>query len=210
VGGLVFIDFSNPDHPQVEKLSYDLHGYTICVIDSGADHAGLTDDYAAIRNEMVRVAAFFGKTVLNDVEEPAFFAHIGRLRSEVGERAVLRAFHFFRENERVKAQKAALAAQDTPQFMALVKESGQSSYMYLQNVLRSVEKQELAICLAFCDKLLGRKGAFRVQGGGFAGTIEAFVPDDMLKSFQSGMEALLGKGCCHTIQLRKHGAVRLV
>ena len=212
VGGVVAIDFSG-EAPKICKLELDLQklGYCLCIIDTGADHAQLTGEYAAIPAEMKAVAAFFGQPVLSRVEEKAFYAAIPQLRRQCGDRAVLRALHFFRENLRVRKQTQALQAGDLTEFFRLVKESGRSSYMYLQNVLcpGSCAHQEMAMALAMCETLLEGQGAFRVHGGGFAGTVQAYVPLSHLEAFQGGMEAVFGPGSCHVLQLRQTGGTEL-
>ena len=209
VGGLVFIDFEDPSKPVVERLDYDFSaaGYALCIIDSGANHADLTDEYASIPEEMSQVCAFFGKKVLREIPEKDFLAALPALRLQVLDRAVLRALHFYNENKRVLAQVQALKKNDLPTFMNLVKESGRSSWMYLQNIspTGAVEYQEMAVALALCDILLQGEGAFRVHGGGFAGTVQAFVPLDRVKEFKSGIEAVLGKGSCHILSIRSEG-----
>ncbi len=213
-GGVVSIDFADKKQPVVEPIQLDLAaaGYALCIVDTGADHAGLTDEYAAIPAEMGSVARAFGKTVLREVDPAEFFAAMPRLRSELGDRALLRAIHFFAENDRAPAQAQAIKAGDMPRFLELVKESGASSYEYLQNVIcrsHKVSEQPVALALALAQHLLGGEGAFRVHGGGFAGTIQAYVPFARLDSFCTGMEALLGEGMCHIISVRPVGGVRL-
>ena len=213
VGGLVFIDFASPEAPVVERVEFDFAhcGYTLCTLDSGADHADLTDAYAAIPAEMRRVARVFGKDALRDVEEAAFYAGLRTAREAAGDRAVLRAMHFFDENRRVRQQMQALQGGNFAGFLAGVRDSGRSSWMLLQNVIPagSREHQQMALALAACEKQLAGRGACRVHGGGFAGTLLAFVPDDMLASFRSGMEAVLGAGRCHVLSIRSAGGVRL-
>ena len=213
VGSLVFIDFEDPAKPEVEKISFDLEkaGYALCIIDSGADHADLTDEYAAIPAEMKQVCRFFGKEVLRQIPEEAFFAAMPELRKTVSDRAILRAMHIYEENERVRGQVRALKNQDVDTFLELVTESGRSSWMYLQNITPAgaVVHQEVAVALALCKKLLEGKGAYRVHGGGFAGTVQAFVPLDMLDAFKNRIEAVLGKDACHVLNVREQGGVRV-
>ena len=213
VGGIITIDFADPANPVVEHLALDLAacGYALCIIDSGADHADLTDEYAAIPREMKAVAAVFGKSVLREVDEDVFFARLGEVRAAAGDRAALRAMHFFADNRRVAEQVAALRAGDFDAFLRLVNESGRSSWLYLQNVVptRATAHQELAVALALAAQLLGGRGACRVHGGGFAGTIQAFVPLDLLESFRAGMEAALGAGSCHVLSIRPEGGILL-
>ena len=212
VGGMVFIDFADPAAPVVEKIDFDFTaaGHALCIIDSGADHADLTDEYAAIPSELKRVSAFFGKEVLRDIPEAVFFAALPELRHQVPDRAILRAVHFYQENSRVQRQAQALRDGDFDAFLRLVSESGRSSWMYLQNITPAgaTEHQDVAVALALCDTLLRGRGAFRVHGGGFAGTVQAFVPLDMLNSFKTGIEHVLGEGKCHVLSIRPEGGIR--
>ena len=211
VGGMVFIDFADPECPVVEKLDFDFSaaGHALCIIDSGADHANLTHEYAAIPAEMRLVARSFGKEVLRDVPEADFLAALPKLRGTVPDRAILRAVHFFRENTRVRKQVQALRDGDFDRFLRLIRESGISSWVYLQNVTPAgeTEHQDMAVALALCDTLLQGRGACRVHGGGFAGTVQAFVPDDMLEQFRSGVDAVLGEGSCHVLSIRPEGGI---
>ena len=213
VGGLVFIDFADPQTPLVERVEFDFAhcGYTPCILDSGADHADLTDEYAAIPQEMRSVARCFGKEVLREVNEAEFYAQLKQVREQTGDRAVLRAMHFFDENRRVLEQVQALKNGDFEGFLAGVRASGRSSWMLLQNIipLGSTAHQQMALAQAVCEKLLDGRGACRVHGGGFAGTILAFVPDEMLEQFRSGAEAVLGAGSCHVLSIRQTGGTRL-
>ena len=213
VGGVITIDFADPARPVVEHLDFDLaaQGHALCIIDSGADHADLTDEYAAIPREMKAVAAVFGKDVLRDVDETDFLAQLPAVRAKAGDRAALRALHFFAENRRVTAQVDALRAGDFEAFLRLINESGRSSWLYLQNVVPTgaTAHQELALSLALAQRLLNGRGACRVHGGGFAGTIQAFVPTDMLEEFKAGMEAVLGEGSCHVLSIRPEGGILL-
>ena len=205
VGGLVFIDFNDPKTPIVEKVDYDFahSGYTLCTIDSGADHADLTDEYAAMPIEMKKVAKFFGKEVLREVDEQEFYAKIAEIRKETGDRAVLRGIHFFNENRRVQMQVRALHNDNFDAFLNYVNETGRASWMLLQNVIPCgyAEHQDMAITLALCTKLLQGRGAVRIHGGGFAGTALAFVPNDSFEQFKAGVEAVLGEGHCHLLQI---------
>ena len=213
VGGMVFIDFENPVKPVVEKLDFDFTkaGHALCIIDSGADHADLTDEYAAIPGELKEVCRFFGKEVLRDIPETDFFAALPGLRHQVPDRAILRAVHFYQENKRVQRQAQALREGDLATFLRLVSESGRSSWMYLQNITPAgaIEHQDVAVALALCDTLLQGRGAYRVHGGGFAGTVQAFVPMDMLDAFKSGIERVLGEGKCHVLSIRSQGGIRV-
>ena len=212
VGGMVFIDFADPKNPIVEKLDFEFEaaGHALCIIDCGADHANLTGEYAAIPGELKALCALFGKEVLRDIPEEAFFAKLPEIRRKVSDRAILRAIHFYQENKRVQKQAQALKANDFASFLQMVKESGRSSWMYLQNITPSGETQhqDMALALAMCDTLLAGRGAFRVHGGGFAGTVQALVPTDLLDAFQSGIEAVFGSGSCHVLSIRSQGGIR--
>ncbi len=214
VGGMVGIDFFHRDNPVITPVSFDFSacGHTLCIIDSQASHADLTDEYTAIPNELRSVCAHFGKEVLTQIPEEVFFTQLPALRKSCGDRAVLRAIHFYQENARVPKQIEALKAGDFDRFLALVKESGYSSYMYLQNVIPAgyTRHQDMAISLALCEKLLNGRGAYRVHGGGFAGTVQAFVPTDMLDSFREGIDEALGAGACHVLSIRPQGGVEAV
>ena len=211
VGNIIAIDFADPANPIVTPMAFDFAtcGYSLCVIDSGAGHEDLTDEYAAITRELKQVCRVFGKEFLRDVEEDEFYGRIAEVRKVCGDRAVLRAIHVFAENKRVAAQRKALEENDFDTFLHYVKESGSSSWRLLQNVIPSgwKEHQEVAFALALAEKLLGGRGACRVHGGGFAGTIAAFVPADMLDGFQAGVEKALGEGSCHVMNIRKEGGV---
>ncbi len=213
VGNLVAIDFADEQNPVVEKLDFDFSrsGYTLCIIDSGADHADLTDEYAAIPAELKKACAVFGKTVLREIPEAEFVKRIPEVRKAAGDRAVLRALHVYDDNRRVAAQCDALRRGDFQTFLRLVRESGESSWMYLQNVIPAgyKEHQEMAVALGLCARLLNGEGAYRVHGGGFAGTIQAFVPDRRLGDFVEKMEAVLGKGSCHCLSIRAEGGVQV-
>lgn len=214
VGNLVTIDFFDKDAPVIEPVDFDFAscGHALCIIDSQASHADLTDEYAAIPGELKAICAHFGKEVLTQIDEKDFYAQIPALRKECGDRAVLRAIHFYQENARVPQQVAALRAGDFDTFLNLVKQSGYSSYMYLQNVIPAgyKEHQDVAVSLALCEHYLQGRGAYRVHGGGFAGTVQAFVPFDLLESFRSGIDAVLGQGACHVLSIRPQGGVEMV
>ncbi len=213
VGNIITIDFADPEHPAVERLDFDFAscGYSLCILDSGADHAELTDEYAAIPHEMKQVAAVFGKNVLREVEESEFYARIAEARKACGDRAVLRAIHFFEENRRVLLQVRALQNDNFNAFLHYVTESGRSSQLYLQNVtpLGASAHQDMAFTLALAEKLLDGHGACRVHGGGFAGTALAFVPKERLQQFREGFEAVMGEGSCHVLAIRAEGGVLL-
>ena len=213
VGNLVYIDFEDPSHPVVEQIEFDFRkaGYSLCIIDSGADHAQLTDEYAAIPDELQQVCACFGKSVLREIPEMDFLGALPAIRGKVSDRAILRAIHVYQENRRGMEQASALRREDMCTFLKLVNASGRSSWMYLQNInpTGAVEHQAVALALALCDTLLMGKGAYRVHGGGFAGTVQAFVPDYLLDQFRSGIEAVLGAGSCHILNVRPQGGIRV-
>ena len=213
VGGMVFIDFADPEKPKVQKLDSDLEkfGYGLCIIDTGADHADLTDEYAAIPGELAQLCQFFGKKYLREIPKAEFVQKIPELRGKVSDRAILRAFHIYKENDRVRQLVEALRWDDIDAFLDLIKESGRSSWMYLQNITPAgaVQHQEVAVALALCETYLKGKGAYRVHGGGFAGTVQAFVPLDMLDSFKASIEAVLGKNSCHVLDIRQKGGIRV-
>lgn len=210
VGGMVFMDFADPSHPVVERLEFDFSsaGHALCIVDVGADHAGMTGEYAAVPGELKALSALYGKKVLREIPEEEFFEKLPQVRHKVPDRALLRAAHFYQENKRVRAQAEALRKNDFDTFLQLVKESGRSSWMYVQNVIPAgaVEHQDMAVALMLCDTLLQGRGAYRVHGGGFAGTVQAFVPLDMLDGFKEKMEAVLGAGSCHVLSIRKEGS----
>ena len=213
VGNLVTIDFFDKDHPVIEPVDFDFAscGHALCIIDSGADHADLTDEYAAVPGEIKAVAAYLGKEVLTEIDEAEFYAKLPQLRKACGDRAVMRCIHFYQENARVPQQVAALKTGDFEKFLGLVKQSGYSSYMYLQNVIPAGYKahQDVAVALGLAEHFLQGRGAYRVHGGGFAGTIQAFVPFDILDSFVAGMDSALGQGACHVLSIRPHGGVEM-
>ena len=213
VGGVVFIDFSDTAHPAVERLDVELqsYGYALCILDSGAGHEGLTAEYRSITDELRAVCCVFGREVLRDVPEEAFLARLPEVRAAAGDRAVNRAFHVYAENRRAQEEKRALGRGDFDRFLELVRESGRSSAMYLQNIIPtgSAAAQELMVTIALCERILEGRGAVRVHGGGFGGTAQAFVPLDMLSKFKETTEAALGQGRCHVVMIRPAGGIRL-
>ena len=214
IGGIVSIDFRDKDKPAWHAVDFDFAGagYALCIVDTGADHADLTDDYAAVPAEMKFVASFFGKEVLSEVDENEFYSNIAKIREAAGDRAVMRAIHYYTDCRRVEEQAEALERGDFDRFLRLVNSSGHSSYMYLQNVdtYRDPERQPVAIALAMARYYLGLEGARRVHGGGFAGTIQAFVPLDLLDDFKAGMDSLLGDGACRVTYIRPVGGCTLI
>ena len=213
VGGMVTIDFQDKENPVVEPVDFDFAacGHALCIIDTRASHADLTGEYAAIPNEIKKISAYFGKEVLRQIDEEDFYAAIPELRKLCGDRAVMRAIHFYQENARVPQQVAALKRGDFAAFLQMEKQSGYSSYMYLQNVIPAgyTERQDMAVALALCERLLQGQGAYRVHGGGFAGTVQAFVPMGLLESFRAGIDEVLGEGACHVLSIRPEGGVEL-
>ncbi len=213
VGGVVAIDFADPAAPVVERLALDLHaqGYALCIIDSHASHADLTGEYAAITDELKAVSRHFGKEVLRDIPEPDFYAALPQLREAAGDRAALRAMHFYAEDDRARWEAEALKAGLFQDFLTLVRQSGESSATCLQNVTPTgaVGEQALMLTIALAQRLLGELGAARVHGGGFGGTAQAFVPLEVLEEFKARMEAVLGAGSCHVVTIRPVGGVRL-
>ena len=206
VGNIITIDFADPAHPDVEPVAVDFSkaGLALCILDSCADHADLTDEYAA-------VAAVCGGEVLRDVPFDTFLAKLPECRKQCGDRAVLRAFHIYADNDRVAKQVAALREGDFDTFLSLVTESGDSSWEYLQNVISAgyKEHQEMGVTIAAAKHYLNGKGAVRVHGGGFAGTVQAFVPLEKLDAFKAEMEAILGAGKCHILSIRPEGGAVL-
>ncbi|HBE10291.1 MAG TPA: galactokinase [Lachnospiraceae bacterium] len=218
VGSLVTIDFKDPEAPVVEKVEFDMasHGYSLCITDTKADHVNLTPDYAAVPAEMKAAAAVFGKEYLREVDPAELFANISLIREKVNDRAALRALHFITENARVGQQVDALRAGDINAFLAAVKASGDSSYKYLQNVYtnKDVEHQAVSIALGVSDYVLNNGGAShgvaRVHGGGFAGTIAAFVQNDFVPEYKKTMDKTFGEGACSILQIRKYGGMKLI
>ncbi|MGN0599257.1 MAG: galactokinase [Oscillospiraceae bacterium] len=214
VGGFVYVDFQKTQYPIIVPIEFNIgkYGYTLCIVDTKGSHADLTPEYAAIPVEMKLVAAALGKTVLREADEEEFFANIAELRKKCGDRAVLRAAHFFDENRRVEKAADALKSGDIDTFLEAIKASGNSSYKFLQNVYanKSPEEQGVAVGLYTAERVLGGKGASRVHGGGFAGTIQAFVPNELLDEFVKAENAVFGKGSCHKLFIRPVGGTEIV
>lgn len=214
VGGFVTIDFKDVKTPKIKSVDFDFasSGHALCIIDTGEDHADLTDEYAAVRREMEAVASVFNKDVLREVPEEKFLADIAIVRKEVGDRAILRAIHFYNDNQRVELQVKALEEKDFDTFKALVIDSGNSSYMYNQNVHANGEttNQAVALGLALSEVILKGKGAWRVHGGGFAGTIQAFVPLDILNEYQEKMQNVFGEDCFYRLMVRPVGGTKVI
>lgn len=214
VGNLIHIDFKNNEQPLVNKIDVDFSkfGYSLCIVDVHASHADLTSDYASIPEEMKKVAQFFGKEVLSDVDEDEFYAYLPEVRKAVLDRAVLRAMHLFAENKRVQKADLALKENDFETFKTIVKESGNSSFKYLQNIYSNhyVDQQAVSIALALSEKILEDQGVCRVHGGGFAGTIQAFVKNEFVSKYKEEIEKYFGKGSCHILKIRKYGGIKIL
>ena len=213
VGGLVSIDFHNTKNPRIKSFPFDFEsaGYCLCVTDTKGSHADLTDDYVAIRSEMEGIAEQFGKTFLRDVNQDDLYAAIPQLREKCSDRAVLRAAHFFAENRRAVQEANALSEENMDYFLELVKQSGESSANLLQNLYSCSQPTEQAIPLGIMlsKRILGEKGAVRVHGGGFAGTIQAFVPTDKVNEYVSEMNRIFGNGSCYVLNIRPVGGVEI-
>ncbi len=214
VGGLIHIDFENTKEPFVEKVNVDFgkYNHSLCIVDTKGSHQDLTDDYAAVPQEMKAVAKYFGKNVLREVDEKDFYKNIADIRKKTSDRAVLRAVHFFEEEKRVEKIVERLNAGDFESFLAMITASGNSSFKYLQNVYtnKDVKNQGVSVGLAASEIALAGCGATRVHGGGFAGTIQAFVPDDMVEAYRAFMDNVFGEGACHVLKVRKYGGIKVV
>ena len=206
VGGLVTIDFKDNDHPIVEKVDVDFSDFhaSLCIVDTKGSHADLTDEYAAVPREMKAVANFFHKEVLREVDEEEFYNHINEVRSALGDRSVLRAIHLFNEQKRVQQLLTALKERDYEAFKKVIEASGNSSYKYLQNVYANSDynNQSVSLALALSERSLGNHGVCRVHGGGFSGTIQAFVDDDYVATYKKDIEKVFGENSCHVLKIR--------
>lgn len=213
VGSFVQIDFCDPEKPVITPVEFDFAscGHRLCIVDTRADHADLTDDYAAIRREMEAVAGYFGKSCLREITEEAVLANVAGIKEKLGERPLLRAIHFFEDNKRVMTEAEALRNGDFDTFKAMTIASGYSSYMYNQNVFSSSAplSQPVSLALAVSEVILKGKGAWRVHGGGFAGTIQAFVPECLLEEYKNSMEAIFGEGACYVLSIRAFGGTEI-
>lgn len=214
VGNLVHIDFADPKNPIVEKVEFDMnkHGYSLCITDTKGSHADLTADYAAIPTEMKKVAAVFNQEVLRGLTIEDILGKISQIRECAGDRGALRALHFIKENARVQKEVAALMNEDIDGFLKNVTASGDSSYKYLQNVYSDsdVAHQNVSIALALSEDFLGDNGVCRVHGGGFAGTIQAFVKNEVVADYQKRMDAVFGDGACSVLKIRKYGGMKVM
>ena len=213
VGGFVGIDFNDPSKPIIEKVSFDIgaHSHKLVIVNTGGNHADLTQDYADITIECKKVSEFFGESFLRDVCVDKFYESIAELRAKVGDRAVLRAIHFFNDNQRAIDEKNALKEGRFDDFLRISKNSGRSSFQYLQNVYSpsNPSEQGLSLALSLASKALGHRGAYRVHGGGFAGTIQAFVPDDLLENYLKIMSNVFGKDSCYVLNIRPIGGTEI-
>lgn len=209
VGGFVEIDFKDTSAPVIEKSGFDLKKFNhlLCIVDTGGSHSDLTDDYASIRSEMNSVAAVFGKSVLREVSQDELLNNIADVREKTGDRAVLRALHFYGENDRVERMSAALKDNDFESFKKIILESGKSSYMYNQNcyTVKNATSQPVSLALCLAEKFLDGEGAYRVHGGGFAGTVQIFVPENKASEFTSKMKAVFGENSCYILNIRSVG-----
>lgn len=214
VGGFVFLDFRDAEQPVVEKHSFDFAkaGYNLCITDTKGSHSDLTDDYVAVPSEMKQVAAYFGKEVLREVDEKEFFQAIPALRGKCSDRAILRAMHFFGENNRAIAEADALDRGDLERFFTLYHQSADSSANLLQNLYSTKKplEQGIPLAIAVSKSVLGNDASVRVHGGGFAGTIQAFVPLDQTEAYREKMDALFGAGSCYVLRIRPVGGVKIV
>ena len=214
VGNLIFIDFADVKNPVIKKVNVNFEDFnhSLCIVDTKGSHADLADEYAAIPEEMKRVAAYFGKEILKQVDKNEFYTNIPEIRKVAGDRAVLRAMHWFEETDRVIDQVNALEEENFEEFKKLIKSSGDSSFKYLQNVysVKNLSRQEMAVGLALSDVILKGKGVSRVHGGGFAGTIQAFVPNDIVDIYKKNMEDIFGEDACHVLKIRKYGGMKVL
>ena len=213
VGGFISIDFENTENPIINTINFDFlsSGHSLCIVDTKGNHANLTPEYAAIPQEMKKIAEYFNVDYLRSLNKDDIMKNYSTLREQCGDRAVLRALHFFDDNNRVEAECKALNKGNFSEFLRLVNQSGNSSYMYLQNIFASSapEEQGLSSALYIAKEILGDKGACRVHGGGFAGTIQAFVPNDMLEKFKTKIENIFGEGSCYILTIRPVGGVEI-
>lgn len=214
VGTFVTIDFKSTSDPVIRKVDFDFSksGHSLCIVDTGGNHSDLTDDYAAVREEMGAVAKAMGKTVLREISYEDFLKALPDLKDKVSDRALLRAIHFYNENIRVEKAVAALENNDFDTFKEVVIESGRSSFMLNQNVYtpKNPTEQKLSLALAVSEDILKGKGAWRVHGGGFAGTIQAFVPDSLLEKYKNAMESIFGQGSCYVLIIRPVGGTKVI
>ena len=214
VGSLVNIDFYDVNEPVINpvRVDFEKFGHSLCIVDTKGDHADLTDDYAAIPIEMKKVAGFFGKEYLKEIPFDEFLDKIPQIRPVSGDRAVLRAIHFFEDDMRVTDEVNALKNGDFEEFKKLITESGNSSYKYLQNVysIKDYDNQNISLALVLTERYLGSRAGYRVHGGGFAGTIQVFVPNDLVSGYKKEIEKYFGEGSCHVLKIRKYGGMKVI
>ena len=214
VGSLVHIDFADKENPMIDPVNvdFDKFGYSLCITDTKGSHADLTHEYAAVPQEMKEVAAVLGKEVLHGTALEDLLKNADEIREKAGDRAFLRAVHFVTENVRVQMAVSALRAKDFNKFLEMIKASGDSSYKYLQNVYtkQDVVHQNVSVALAVSDTILGNKGVCRVHGGGFAGTIQAFVKNDTVKEYKETLDSVFGEGACAVLKVRKYGGMKVL
>lgn len=214
VGGFAYIDFKNPQNPEIKKIDcdFDKTGYTLCISDTKGSHSDLTDDYVAIPYEMKQIAEFFGKSVLREVDEAEFYRCIPQIRENISDRAVLRSAHFFAETKRAEAEAKSLEKNDFNEFLRLVNQSGKSSYQLLQNAYscKNPAGQGIPLGIMISERILDGKGAVRVHGGGFAGTVQAFVPDSLVNDYSDEINRIFGENSCHIMHIRPYGGLCII
>lgn len=214
VGGMIFIDFKEKEHPEVKQVHTDFEkaGLSLCIVDTKGSHADLTPDYAAVPAEMNQVAQALGREHLREVPRETFFKELPKLWKETSGRAVLRAIHFYEEEERVLRGVKSLEESDYPGFLSVIKASGDSSAKYLQNIYspKDVDSQNVTVALAVSESILGENGVCRVHGGGFAGTIQAFVKNEAVAAYKEQLEAIYGDDSCHVLKVRLQGGIRVL
>lgn len=214
VGGMIFIDFKEKEHPEVRQVHTDFEkaGLSLCIVDTKGSHADLTPDYAAVPAEMNQVAQALGREHLREVPRETFFKELPKLWKETSGRAVLRAIHFYEEEERVLRGVKSLEESDYPGFLSVIRASGDSSAKYLQNIYspKDVDSQNVTVALAVSESILGENGVCRVHGGGFAGTIQAFVKNEAVAAYKEQIEAIYGDDSCHVLKVRLQGGIRVL
>ena len=214
VGGMVNIDFKDPTKPIVKKVptEFEKYDYSLCIVDTKGDHVDLTDDYAMIPSEMKKVANFLGEDYLRDCDSNEFYIRLDEIREAVGDRPVLRAIHFFNEEHNVKNAVSSLENGKFVEFLDAIRKSGNSSFKYLQNVYttRDIQHQNISVALALSESLLRNYGVCRVHGGGFAGTIQAFVKNDFVSNYKEFINKIFGENSCHVLKVRKYGGIKVM
>ncbi len=214
VGGFVNIDFGDVNNPIVKKVDFDIAstGHSLCLVDTGGNHADLSDEYGLMVSEMKKVSKVFGKDFLIEVKPSDFYSNLDKVRNQCNDRAILRAIHFFNDDNRVDVMVKDLENKDVDSFFETVKESGRSSFMFLQNAfcVKTPFEQGIPLALALSEKVLKNRGAFRVHGGGLAGTIQAYVPNDLLEEYVTTLEQVFGEGSCHVLAIRPYGGIKVI